>query len=61
MIAIVDHHVERRVVVRTATAAGLIGGLMQGHLDARRAQASGRGKAGQSSPDDMDRCDHQNT
>ena len=54
MIAVVDHHVERGVEIGAAAAAGLVGGLVQRHAHARRAQPHRRGQAGKTGADDMD-------
>ena len=60
MIAVVDRHIERGIVIGAAAAAGLVGGLVHGDVNARRAQACCCCKTGQSRADDVDRSDHQN-
>ena len=54
MIAVVDHHVDRGIMVGAAAAAGLVGGLMQRHIHARSAQPCRRGEAGHTGANDMD-------
>ena len=59
MIAIVDSQVGRRVVIRPATAAGLLRSLVDMHLEIRIRQSNGRREARNSSADDVDRVLHQ--
>ena len=59
VIAVVDHHVERRVMIGPAAPAGLAGGLVHHDACAARRKAHRRGKTGKSGTDDMDRLRHQ--
>ncbi len=53
MIAIVDHHAERRVEIGAATPAGLRRGLMDDNLIGMRREPQRRGEAGEAGADDM--------
>ena len=59
MVAVIDHQIGRRVIIRARTAAGLLHCLV--HDDARAAlrQADRGGKAGQPGTDDVDGAQHQ--
>jgi hypothetical protein len=59
MVAVVDGQVGRRVEIRPATAAGLLRGLVDMHLDIRIRQPNGGGEARNSSADDVDGVLHQ--
>ena len=59
VIAVVDHHVERRVVVGAATSARLAGGLVDDDARPARREAHRGGEPGKSGTDDVDRAGHQ--
>ena len=54
VIAVVDSHAERGIVVAAATPAGLVGGLVQHDLRAGFAQPHGGGESGEPGADDVD-------
>ncbi len=59
VIAVVDHHVQRRVVVRAATSSGLAGGLVQHDPFPARRKTNRGGEPGKSRSNDVDRARHQ--
>lgn len=58
VIAVVDHHAERSVVIGPAAAAGERGCLVQHDASAASGKPHRRGKAGKSGADDMNRRSH---
>ena len=54
MIAVVDHHVERGIVIGAAAAAGLMGRLMHDDAVAALREPHGSGEAGEPGADDVD-------
>jgi hypothetical protein len=59
MIAVIDHHAERRVVIGPAAPSGMIGGLMQHDREAALTEANGGGEAGKAGTYNVDRSPHQ--
>ncbi len=59
VIAVVDHHVERRVMVGPAAPAGLAGGLVHDDVRALRRKTHRGGEPGKSGTDDVNRARHQ--
>ncbi len=59
MIAVVDGHADRRIVVGTAAAPGERRGLVHDHTIAARGQFERGRKAGKTGADDVDRTGHQ--
>jgi hypothetical protein len=58
VIAVVDRHTERSIVIGTAAAAGENGRLVQHDASAAGGKPHRRGKAGKSGADDMNRRGH---
>ena len=59
VIAVVDHHVELRIVIGAAAPARLPGRLVHDDALAALGEANRGGKAGEPGADDMDRARHQ--
>src|SRR5262249_13897498 len=59
MIAVVDRHPDAGIVVRAAASAGEARRLVNDHAGAGLRQPQGRGQAGKSGADDVDRPQHQ--
>jgi hypothetical protein len=59
VVAVVDHHVERRIMIRPAAAAGLAGGFVHDDARAVRRKAHRSGEPGKSGTDDVYRARHQ--
>ena len=59
MGAVVDAHPGRRIVIGAATAAGLVGRLMDDRRDAATGEPNGRCQSGKAGADDMNRAVHQ--
>ena len=59
VIAVVDHHVELRIVIRAAAPARLARRLVHDHALAGGREPDRGGKAGEPGTDDMDRARHQ--
>ena len=58
VIAVVDCHADRRVVIGTAAAAGKSGRLVHEDVPALRREPHRRGQAGETGADDMNRSAH---
>jgi hypothetical protein len=58
VIAVVDRHTDRSVVIGAAAAADERGRLVHDHLSAERREPHGGGKASEAGADDMDRGRH---
>jgi hypothetical protein len=58
MIAVVDHHTERRVVIGSAAPSGVIGGLMQHDREAALTEVNGGGEAGKAGAYNVDGSPH---
>ena len=61
VIAVVDHHVERRIVIGAAAPAGLAGRLVDDDRLPGFAQPNGRGETGETGADDVECARHQTT
>src|SRR5262245_21659088 len=59
VIAVVDHHAERRVVIAPAAPSGMVSSLMQRDREAAVAEANGGGEAGKSGAYDVYGARHQ--
>ena len=59
MIAVINHHVEHRVMIGSAAAARRAGGLVHDDGDAARHKAHSGGKPGEPRPNDVNRARHQ--
>ncbi len=59
VIAVVDRHANRRVVIGAAAAAGERGRLVNDNLPAARREPYRRGQAGETGPDDVNCSAHQ--
>ena len=59
MVAVVDHHVEQRIMIGPAAASRRAGGLVYDDGDPARRQAHGGGEPGESRADDVDGTPHQ--
>ncbi len=61
VVAVVDLHVERRIVIGPAASAGLAGSLVDDDRLPGFAQPNGRRQPGETGADDMDCARHQTT
>ena len=59
MVAVVDLHVERWIVIGAAAAAGLTGGLVHGDARAALGETHRGREPGEAGADDVDRPRHQ--
>ena len=58
MVAVVDRHADRSIVIGAAAAAGECGRLVHGDGSAARRQPHGGGQAGKAGADNVDRSAH---
>lgn len=60
MVAVVDDHVRRAIIIRTAAATGLLGRFVDMNLESFIREPNTRGQAGDPGADDMSFCHQMN-